>query len=153
MTQTNLIDLVETHADALTREFVEDVRKNLRTASMHSLPQDDLTRGVRNLYQDFAKWLHEPDDATFEELYGTLSRRRLAAGIPLSEMVYAIVLAKWHLVAYLQRNQLIDSIMDLYHQETVQRRAGQFFDKAIYYTVLGYENAEKDAREPKRMHW
>jgi len=50
-------------------------------------------------------------------------------------------LTKYHLRDYIRAAGLVDSAMDLYQALELQRMLGQFFDKAIYYTVRAYERA------------
>jgi hypothetical protein len=61
--------------------------------------------------------------------------------VPLSEVVYALTLTKYHLRDYIRVAGLVDSAIDLYQALDLQRLLGQFFDKAVYYTVRAYERA------------
>jgi hypothetical protein len=50
-------------------------------------------------------------------------------------------LTKHHLRDYIQAAGLVDSAVELYQEQELQRVLGHFFDKAIYYTVRAYERA------------
>ena len=46
-----------------------------------------------------------------------------------------------HLLEYVRASGLSDSALDLYQELELLRVVGQFFDRAIYHTVRGYEEA------------
>jgi hypothetical protein len=75
-----------------------------------------------------------------------LGKKRFAEGIPLSEIVYSLALIKHHLLEYIQFSGMIDSAVDLHGDRELQRLVGRFFDKAVYYSVRGFE------RDADRQH-
>ena len=70
---------------------------------------------------------------------GSLGRKRRGEDVPLSEVVYALVLIKEHLRQYIQAVGLVDSAVELYLEEELHLMIGHFFDRAVYHTVKGYE--------------
>jgi hypothetical protein len=70
-----------------------------------------------------------------------LGEERHAEDIPLHEVVYALILIKYHLRDYVRAAGLMNSTVELYQQLELDRLVGQFFDKATYYAVKGYESA------------
>ncbi len=54
-------------------------------------------------------------------------------------MIYALVLTKYHLRDYIRSAGLVDSAVELYQEQELHRLVGNFFDKAMYHTVRGYE--------------
>ena len=72
--------------------------------------------------------------------------------MPLSELVCALALTKYHLRDYIQAAGLVDSAIDLYHALELQRLLGQFFDKAVYYTVKAYECAADFQASASAVH-
>jgi hypothetical protein len=57
MLSIRLIKLIETHADALTREVVDDLLTNEHTPAFHRIPAGDLAPRVLRLYQHLGNWL------------------------------------------------------------------------------------------------
>ena len=49
------------------------------------------------------------------------------------------MLTKEHLLNYVKLSGLSDSALELYQELDLLRVVTQFFDRAIYYTVRGYE--------------
>jgi hypothetical protein len=135
-----LVRLIEQHAEDLTRGVMRDLASNPRTAAYHRLAADELQRRVYDVYHNLGRWLGERTEEHIEAAYGDLGRRRRAEGIPLSEVVYALVLVKEHLREYVRAVGFVDSSVELYLEEELHHLVGHFFDKAIYHTVKGYES-------------
>jgi hypothetical protein len=84
-------------------------------------------------------------------------RRRFDQGIPLSELIYAIIIIKQHLRQYIRDNGLIDAAfphvesdyvlpLHLHSLQELNAQVGQFFDEALYYLACGYEERARAAR-------
>jgi hypothetical protein len=146
-----LIKLIEEHAEDLTREVLRDLAGNARTPSYNSLPADELHRRVYDVYHNLGRWLGDKTEEHLESTFGGLGRRRHAEGVPLSEVVYALVLIKDHLRGYIRAVGLVDSTVELYLEEELHLQIGSFFDNAVYHMVKGYEAAATShaGREPR----
>ena len=70
-----------------------------------------------------------------------LGHIRHSEGIPLSEVVKALILTRRHLWDYVRSAGLVDTTVELYQEEELNMMVGRFFDHAVYYTVKGYEGA------------
>jgi hypothetical protein len=146
MLSVRLVQLIENHAEELTRGLLDDLRSNSRTPAYHNLPREELRHRVYNVYRNLGRWLGENTDETIRATYSELGQRRCHEGIPVNEVVYTLILIKYHLRDYIHTSGLVDSAVDLYQEQQLQRSLGQFFDKAIYYTVRGYEHAAGSTR-------
>jgi hypothetical protein len=134
-----LIRVIEDHAEELTRGVLRDLASNPRTTAYHRLPPDELHRRVYDVYRNLGRWLGDKTEEHVESTYGGLGRRRFGEGVPLSEVVYALILTKEHLREYIRAVGLVDSAVDLYLEEELHLLIGHFFDNALYHTVRGYE--------------
>lgn len=141
MLSDRLIREIEQHAEELTRALVEDLLTNRRTPSYHRLSREALHRRTYDVYKNLGLWLNSREDEDIEAAYSDLGREREIEEVPLNEVVYALILTKYHLRDYIRAAGLIDSAVDLYQALELHRRLGQFFDKAIYFTVRAYELA------------
>ncbi len=85
--------------------------------------------------------------AEFEEW----GRRRFGQGIPLSEIIYAVIVLKQHLRRYIRENGLVDAAfprvegdyvlpMHMHSLQELNAQVGDFFDKAVYHLARGYES-------------
>ncbi len=134
-----LIRMIEEHADELTRVLIDNLHRNARTPSYHRIPREELHRRISEVYRKLGTWLSNISDETIESVYEELGRDRRVQGTPLNEVIYALILTKYRLRDYIRDSGLVDSVVDLYQEQELHRLVGQFFDKAIYYTVKGYE--------------
>ena len=134
-----LVRLIETHAEQLTEKVIQVVRVNPRTPFLHELSEPELRQRVFDLYHNLGRWLGEKSEAEIEATYGDLGRRRCREGVPLHELVYALILVKHQLWDYVQSNDLPESATSLYGEELLDVMVGKFFDTAAYHAVKGYE--------------
>lgn len=139
MLSIRLIRTIEDHAEELTRGVLRDLGGNPRTPAYHHLSESELHRRIYDVYRNLGSWLGDKTEDRVEATYASLGRTRRAEGVPLSEVVYALVLTKDHLGDYIRSAGLVESAVELYQEEELTLLVGHFFDRAIYYTVRGYE--------------
>ena len=141
MISSRLVAMIENRADELTRGLLAELQRNPRTSGYHKLSVNELrTRGA-DVYRNLGRWLMETAEADIESAYTDLGSRRRQEGIPSSQVVAALVLTKNHLIEYVKAAGLAGSALELYQELELLHLVTQFFDKAVYYTVLGYEQA------------
>lgn len=130
--------MIEDHAEQITHALLNDLQSNPRTPAYNGLSRDELHRRIYEVYHNLGQWLADASEETIESSYSELGRIRFAEDIPLSEVVCALILTKYHLRDYISTSAMLDSAVELYQEKELQRLIGQFFDKAIYYTVQAY---------------
>jgi hypothetical protein len=151
MLSTKLIELIETHAEGLTREALADLATNPRTPSFRLVPSDELQARIFATYHNLGKWIGDPHDDGVRAEYESWGARRLREGIPLSEIVYALILIKHHLRRFVRDYGLLELSGDrsvpgdliglqLYGVQELNYMVGDFFDRAMYYLARGYEH-------------
>lgn len=139
MLSARLVRVIEEHAEELTRGVLNDLRTNSRTPAYHRIPPEELHRRAYDVYHNLGRWLGDKTEDHVQATYGGLGRARCAEGVPLSEVVYALVLIKDHLREYIRAVGLVDSAVELYLEEELHLSIGHFFDRALYHMVKGYE--------------
>ncbi len=132
--------MIEDHADELFRGLLDDLQSNPRTPSYHRLNREELRTRLHDVYRNLGGWLSDTTEERVELVYGELGRKRRSEGIPVSEVVFALTLAKYHLRDFIRTRGLMDSAVELYQEQELQRLVGRFFDRAVYHTVRGYEH-------------
>jgi hypothetical protein len=139
MLSARLVRMIEDHAEQLTHGLIRDLHSHPRTPSYHHLSHEDLHGRVYNVYRNLGHWLGRKSDEELEAAYQELGEKRAAEGIPLHEVVYALILTKYHLRDYIRSTGLVDSAVELYQEQELHRLVGNFFDLAMFYTVKGYQ--------------
>ena len=157
MLASRLIQLVETHADSLAREAVEDLLTNERTTSFQKASRAELELRLVVLYQNLGNWLANPKEDDVREEYEHWGRTRYRQGIPLCEIIYSVILSKRHLRRFIREHGLVafsgDRVapgelvpVELYSIQELNYLVGDFFDQALYHLASGYEAAAKTSR-------
>lgn len=146
MLSARLVHIIESHAEELTQRFVEQLKTHARTPSYQRLPQHDVHETAYKVYKHLGAWLEGRAKDHMPRHYEEIGRRRFEAGIPISEVMYAIVLSKKTLLTYVRNNAWGGTPMEIFGEEELVNRVNQFYDDAIYYTALGYQNAALEGR-------
>lgn len=149
---SRLISLIESDAAELTRRTVEALQTSPHTPSYRKLAFQDLYSKAYDVFHQFGRWLLENADELIQARYQNLGAQRFHERIPLSEVLWALVLTKNHLRRHLAAWALADSAVELYRQQELDRLVAQFFDRALCYTAEGYERARRDASERALPH-
>ncbi len=141
------IRMIEAHAEELTPGAEKDLQSSPRTRSYHRLPAGELQHRVYEVYRHLGHWLEEKTDYAIRRWYRELGATRCAENIPLSEVIWALVLTKYYLWDCIRLAGLAGSAVELYPQQELDRLVGYFFDRAIYYAADGYEGEAGRRRE------
>jgi hypothetical protein len=134
-----LVRLIETHADALAAGLEERVHTSTQINHFREIPAHELRERVYEIYRHLGEWLLGKNELDIEHRYREIGARRSSQGIPLSEVVQAIVLTKENLWDFLKSEALMDRAIEIMGELELLQMLEMFFDRAIYYAVLGYE--------------
>jgi hypothetical protein len=150
-----LIKLIETHAESLTREVVEDLLTNEHTPTLHGLSKAELEPRIFLLCHTLGDWLTGPNHQRIRAEYEDWGRTRHRQKVPLSEIVYSMILIKQHLRRYIRehgpaifsgepirRGEVLP--LELYSIQELNYAVGDFFDQALYYLTRGFEARAKE---------
>ena len=145
MLSKRLVNLIEEHAEGLTRVVLDDLMSNPRTVALQNAPRDELRRRIYDIFHNLGRWLADRTEDAIEHTYAEVGRQRFGDRIPISQVVYAFIVTKVHLRDFIRASGLVDSAVQLYQEEELHLMVDQFFDRATYYAVRGYEEAAETA--------
>jgi hypothetical protein len=137
----HLVRLIERHADQLAEGLMKKLRSSDRTLEFRHVPDHELQNGAREIYTNLGDWLLTKTESDIELRYTQLGAHRAAQGIPVTQFLWAVLMSKEHLFGFLQRESLAEGIVELYGELELLQLLDQFFDRALYYAVVGYEHA------------
>jgi len=143
-----LLRLVETHSDALAAGLLERTRNSPLLPALHKVPPGELEQRVYEIYRHLADWLLGKSELDVEKRYLAIGARRAQQGVPLSQLIWAIILTKRNLWDFLEREAVLDRPAEIAGELEVEQLLDQFFDRAIYYAAVGYEQSLASEREP-----
>ncbi len=136
-----LVRLIEAHSEALASELLEKVQQSEFTRSFSRVPPEELRRRVCEIYQHLGEWLLAKTDSDLERRYREIGARRLRQSVPLPELIWAITLAKQTLWEFLSWESVPDRLAEVFGELELLKLLGNFFDRAIHWAALGYEDA------------
>ncbi len=137
-----LVRLIEAHSDQLARNLLENVKDSEKTtAYLTHVPQEELRSRVGEVYKNLGEWLLGKTEADVQHRYEEIGARRAAQGVPLTQLISALVLTKDTLWEYLLREAVVERPVEVFGELELLQLLDQFFDRAIYYAAVGYEHA------------
>ena len=156
MISASLIDLIEVHAPQLTNDVVQELHTNERTRGFRAVKREDLEQRLFELLNHLGDWIGSPKAERVRAEFTEWGQRRFDQQVPLSEIIFAVIILKQHLRRYIRENGLVDAAfprveqeyvlpMHLHSLQELNFTVGVFFDEAIYNLARGYEAAAKRA--------
>ena len=135
-----LVRLIEAHADALAAGLDEKVQASCQVAHFREIPARELRERVYEIYRHLGEWLLGKNELDIEQRYKDIGARRARQNVPLSELVQAIVLTKENLWDFQKSEAVMDRAVEIMGELELLQMLEMFFDRAIYYAAVGYED-------------
>ncbi len=136
-----LVRLIEDHADQLSEGLIRKLKDSEACSDLlSSVPASELKQRAYEIYRNVTDWLLTKTESEIEERYIGLGARRAHQGVPYSQMLYALHATKEHLWEFLRQEDLLQPT-DLIGEIDLLYSTGRFFDRAAYFSSVGYENA------------
>jgi len=139
MQLVELVKLIEDRADELTELMVGKVRESPRMPAYHRFGDAELGERARLVYANLGKWLERESEGMVEEEYSRIGRLRCQERIPLSQLVWGLLLTRRTLWEFIEK-QGWETLSDLQRSLDLEILVVRFFDRAIIHAVAGYES-------------
>jgi hypothetical protein len=136
-----LVRLIETHSDGLATGLLARVQSSEFTRDYCKVPSIDLQERVYEIYRHLGEWLLGKTDFDIRERYMEIGALRAEQQVPLSQLVWVIVLTKENLLDYLKNEAGMERPTEVFGELEMLQLLDQFFDRAIFYASMGYEQA------------
>jgi hypothetical protein len=136
-----LVKLIEAHSGELCRDLTEQIAESERTSDFRRIPPEELRLAASEVYRNLGEGLLQKTESDIKARFRSVAARREAEGIRLHQFVWALLLSRDRLWHFLRRESFADNVVAVYGELELQRLLNQFFDRAIYFAVLGYEEA------------
>ena len=142
----SLVGLIERNADSLAKRWLNIVTTHPSTPTFHHWNERELYNRVFKVYSNLGRWISEQTTKSdIEREYVALGRERHAEGFALSEVLEALVISRRVLWLKVQDSGFLNTALDLNLALELNNKVVLFFDRAIRYTAVGYEEAMKTA--------
>ncbi len=140
-----LVRLIESHSEALSTCLLEQVEKSELTSRYQShVPPEDLKERVREIYAHLGEWLMGKDELSLKQRYAQIGAVRARQGVPLSEVIWVIVMTKDNLWEFIKKESVLDRPVEVFGELEMLQLLEQFFDRAIYHAATGYEQETRE---------
>lgn len=135
--------LIESHSKELATELLAHARQAPHLASFSRVPEHELRQRVYEIYSQLGQWLATRTERDIEHQYSEIGARRYRQGVPLSELLWAIVLTKDNLWDFLYRESWPGFEIEVLAEHDMFRMIDHFFNRAMFYAARGFEQAER----------
>ena len=145
-----LTRLIELHADALAATLEARIASSERCAAYSRVSAEELKTLVVGIYGQLGDWLVSKTEDEIERRYGAIGARRAEQRVPVSELLWCIVLVKENLWDFLKEQEALGNVSQIFGELALMQLVEQFFDRAIYYAVCGHEQRVAELEALKR---
>lgn len=137
-----IISFIEGNASRIAEEWINDIKNNETTPTYRHVPREELMRNALFIYRQIGHWVdYETSKDEIAQNYFYLGVKRFKEGVPLGEVVYALILARRHIWIAVESEGLFSTALEMYQYLDLINRVVLFFDRVTYYVVDGYEKA------------
>lgn len=144
------VRLIEDHSDALAGGLLEKVRRSVYCAGFDKVSPEELKQAVDEIYRHLGEWLLHKNAGDVEQRYIEIGRRRAQQGVPLSQVIWAIILTKHNLWEFVLDDAFPNRPVEILGRQELFQLLDQFFDRAAHAAALGYERwTEANAKAEK----
>ena len=157
MISKRLVKAIEKNANKLAVDLVQKVRNDRRAEAYKNLSDAQFQGVVIDLYSTLGQWLQSRTWHKLQTVYERKGRERFHGDLPLDQLVFSITNTKTLLLDFI-RGSLAGDASERDLETELILAVSEFFDRAIYHTIVGYEDARrtvgiaatKRAKEPPK---
>jgi hypothetical protein len=151
MLSSRLVQLIQTQWEQLTARIISQIRTDPELTHLKTLPEAELQEWGERVLRKLDHWLVESDEAEITRDYEDIGAHRYREGVPLHEAVRGAHILRARIVNFMRDQGTPTNTVELYAEEELEYRVGQFFDCLVYHLVKGYEMAMKAQPQQVRI--
>ena len=136
-----LVEVIESRADEIAKTWYRYVKDSQYTPSIGMIPEQDALKMATDVYRKLGYWLMRTHGHEVKETYHRFGERLYWKHFRMEEVVMTIVLIKRYLWLYLLEGGLMATRLELYHALELNNKVVLYFDRAIYFAIIGYREA------------
>jgi hypothetical protein len=141
-----LVRLIENHSERLAEGMLERLKTCDKCTAFQKVPAQEFRQRVYEVYDHLGEWLLGKKEEDIARRYEEIGARRAAQGVPLSQLLFAILLTRDHLWEYLRHEAGVEKPVEVFGELEMLQLLEQFFDRAVFYAAIGYEKAVATTR-------
>ncbi|MGD9576645.1 MAG: histidine kinase N-terminal domain-containing protein, partial [Syntrophorhabdus sp.] len=137
-----LVNAVQNNSQKIIDLWINDIATNPSTKAYHAFNKKELNARAMFIIGQFEAWLKgKKGETELKDFYTKLGSQRKKDGIPVEDLVSSLSLLKKHIWMFTYSFGVWEKAVDIYRMFELGERLVYFFDKASYYTVMGYNQA------------
>ena len=137
-----LVNAVQTNSNKIIDLWLNDIATNPSTKAYHAFEKKELRGPAMFIIGQFEAWLKgRKGETELKTFYSKLGFQRKKEGVPIEDLVSSLSLLKKHIWMFTYSFGVWDKAVDIYRMFELGERLVYFFDKASYYTVMGYNQS------------
>ena len=130
---------VRDHGEEIATMWLRDLRRSPQTPSYGVVSDEELVNASEFALTQVDEYFGgQPSGSNIAAFFHNLGATRAAQGLPLAELVSAILLLKREIWMSARTHGVWESAMDLQRAVDLNRELGRFFDRAVYHATAGY---------------
>jgi uncharacterized protein len=134
---------VQNYGEEIANLWLDSLRRSPQTPSYGVVSDAELINASEfALTQVDEYFTGKPSESDIGEFFYQLGATRAAQGLPLPELISAILLLKREIWISARTHGVWESAVDLQKAVDLNRELGRFFDRAVYYSTAGYTGSE-----------
>lgn len=135
-----LVRLIEANAEEMSRSYSMEIRTMIEAPGYRNFDEREVHDRGHRVFSQFGRWIsNEFTEKQMEDYWTALGRQRRKEGFTMSEIMIAICLIRRDIWQKIRNEGLLDTAEDLYDAMELYGRIVNFFERAQFYTVRGYE--------------
>jgi len=138
---------IERFHEQIKENFLEDAFDKRELLSHHRLGKKTLEETAESILSEFTVNIdRKTSSEVIADRYIQLGMRCCRDGLSFSQMVRAFILLKRHVWLFFQESNFAGQPYDVRSIVALNNRTALFFDRAIYYFLVGYDQAASESR-------
>jgi hypothetical protein len=147
---TKLIEITEKHAEAIARQWYNNIKMNPKTPYYHTMPEGKAIQQALSFYNKVGKlFLSENPFEDAHVLFAQFAEDSYKARIPLPQAIYALTLLRRHMWLYAEFQATFMTAVEHHHAAESLNRTILMFDYATYVIALKYDELLRKEIEEK----
>lgn len=142
MRADKLVQHLRADADSMSERLLEKIRNSPRCGDLLlRVPAEEHKHYAVDVYRDLVEWLAAETDSVIVSRYVELGARRAQQGVPFSHLFWAVCITREYLWEYIEQECLLEEPVEFWGGVMLMRSLNQFFDRALYFALVGYETS------------
>jgi hypothetical protein len=145
MRAPKLVQLMKSNSAVMSEGLVQKIRASGKCRELvFRVPESEQRIYANEIYQALTEWLEGETDSVLEPHYVALGVRRAGQGVPASQLLWAVSIARESLWEYTQQECLHEEPVEFLGGVMILRSLNSFFDHVLSFALTGYEKAGED---------